>query len=229
MTITLDRPTASQTVPAPRSSEDDALLHWAANLSYSVRGLALALSDMPTTHKAQNDALRWESQKGVGILPNRRAALVVARWAKQGVDRHPDGERGLWRAGFLSRWTHRSGNMSVPAWRSLCKPFGGARRVDAGSGIAWFFTSFHPNAETDMPRQSPLRLTMPAVTLEEESWGPSHHPAAPVTVQESTEDLHRLAECIEGLALDFRDGAFELTQDGELLTVPQFRNLYRFL
>lgn len=226
MTITLDRPT-TVTPPAPRLSEDDALLAWVSNLSYGVRAYALALSDMPTSIEGRRAALGYKSEKGVGILPSRGAALMVARWAKQGVQRHPEGELGAWKADFVSRWTHRSGEMDVPAWKKICKPFGGIRRINAGHGLSSHFELLHPAGKPTTPLVAVLRVFMPAITLEEDSWGPCHHPAKAVTIKESGEDLRNLPQCIDGLVVDFRAGAFELTRMGKLLTAPEFQNLYR--
>ena len=229
MTVTLDSPTTSAAIPAPRTSEDDALLDWASNLNYGVRARALALSDMPSKMEDRKALLRWNSVRGVGVVASRHAALMVARWAKQGVERHPDGEMGLWRACFVDRWITRTHEMTPKVNRDLCKPFGGTRRIQAGYGESHSFWMYHPDSKLVDWTSKRLRLLLPAGSVECDSNGTQHFPEKLVIWNEPLEDLVNLAASIEGLALTFRHGSYELKLNGKLLTVPQYRNLHRFL
>lgn len=228
MTVTLDAP-STLLVPTPRLSEEDALLAWVSALGHGVRYHALALSDMPKSREARKAAMGWESVKGIGVLPNRNAALLLARWAKQGVERHPGGELGLWRACFISRWTHRTDQMDAPTYRKLCKPFGGARRIDAAIAESSSFSALHPESKQVDHTPKPLRLMAPATVCESDSYGPEYCPASQVTRLEPLDDLTCLADSIDGLDLLFWQGAYELRLHGELVTLRQYRNFHRFL
>lgn len=225
MTLTLDHPTTAPTVPAPRSSDEDAaLLEWVANLSHGVRSHALALSDMPTSHDDRRAAIGWTSVKGQGIIPDRQAALVIARWVRQGIDRW-GGERNAWRSEIRQRWAARRGSLDARLYRRMCKELGGVARDKAGNGTAHVFGALYPNPLTERClRRVRLCLELVPDRIECDSYG-SEDIAGEVFTTEHLDDLEHFAASIEGLELKRVGSTWHMTLNGRVLTLPEFRNL----
>ena len=145
MTALMDFDTTSISVPAPRTAQPVDPNAWVSELNHSELRLALALSDMPRTRTAIDDALGGYTRLRPVPAPrelNPAGTRTINAWAAQGIER-AGGLMTLWQDASRLLEFNRTETWDTPQAKTFTKRFGGIRRLDIARSMVWHVaTSF---------------------------------------------------------------------------------------